>query len=216
MDKIVFVDGFKIRNTLDDDFGIIECHFTNIFAFDPKFWIPEGEIWVDHRYRDEADYLNKASLFRIGISADERESYAERREKMRIKFCVGQWAPENIHKSELRGDLTIRYVDGGAVRKCFDVDFAFGGHDLVYDYIPQREIWIDDKIDPNEIPFILLHEETERKLIEEGKPYHIAHEYATIADKDARRANGASYPGDPNYPWYSRSNEEIIKNYYVL
>ena len=109
-------------------------------------------------------------------------------------------------------------VGGGVSRGHLDPEFIFGGHDLVYpDYIPRGEIWLDDKTDPAELPYVLLHEMVERKLMEEGKPYHVAHEYATVADKEAKRKDAiAWYPGDPDYPWRGLLNEQIIKQHYVV
>lgn len=195
--KIIYVDGFAIRNTLDDDFGVLHIAMRGVNDAHPKFYIPVGEVWLDYRYRDEQDFILETDAFTYPTAT---ETYEQRRALAKQKFCTPLVGDEHVIKSEEKDGLTIRYVDGAKVRKCLDPEFILGGHDLVYDYIPEKEIWLDNKMDPAELPYILLHEEVERRLMSEGKPYHIAHEYATVADKELRRQNGVgSYPGDPDY-----------------
>lgn len=212
--KIVYVDSFKIRNTFEDDYGILEKFSDRLAADTPKFWIPKDEVWIDYRFKDEADFLLEVDAF---TEPDVTTTYEEKRALAKKKFHPGDPIPEYVHRSEVQNNITIKYVDGGIVRRYFDPEFIFGGHDLVYDYIPEREIWLDDKMDPEELPYILVHEARERELMEEGKSYAIAHDYATATDKDLRRTNGVGvYPGDPNYPWRGMTNEKIIKNFYVV
>jgi len=211
--KIVYVDGFAIRNTLDDDFGICHAGMQSIAEPAAKFYIPATEIWVDYRYRDETNFLIAVDTF---VEPTAAETYDARRARAKEKFCDLGGVTDYILRTESKGELVIRYVDGAKVRRGFDPEFILGGHDFVYDYIPAPEIWLDDKMDPAELSFILLHEEVERRLMSEGKPYHIAHEYATARDKELRRARGVgSYPGDPAYPSRALSNQEIIKKYYA-
>ena len=212
--KIVLVNGFAIRNTLDDDFGIYQPRMQSLFDPAPKFYIPENEVWVDYRYKDEVEFLTEVDVFTYPTAT---ESYEKRRQLAKTKFCDLVSVTNYIRRTEPKGEVTIRYVDGAKVRRGFDPEFILGGHDLVYDYISQNEIWLDDKMDPAEIPYILLHEEVERKLMGEGKPYHIAHDYATAADKELRRQNAVGfYPGDPNYPWRQLTDFQIIKEHYVV
>ncbi len=210
--KIVLVDGFKIRNTLDDDFGIVETRSDRIAHEFPRFWIPEGEVWVDHRYADEKEFLAEMNDFTFPTK---EHTYEERRELAKTKFCTLDKQTDVTVRSELLGHLTLRFVDGAMVRRCHDPEFILGGHDLVYDYIPAKEIWLDNKMDPKEVPYILEHEAVERRLMAEGKPYHIAHEYATITDKEMRRREGAAYPSDPNFEYDKLTNEEMLKLYVV-
>jgi hypothetical protein len=39
--------------------------------------------------------------------------------------------------------LKIFQVDGPAIRNTILADFIAGGHNLVYDFIPENEIWIE-------------------------------------------------------------------------
>jgi len=55
--KIIFFDGFKIRNTLDVNFGIIHQYSSKINEYTPKFYIPKREIWFDYIFKKELDLL---------------------------------------------------------------------------------------------------------------------------------------------------------------
>lgn len=211
--KIRFVDGFLIRNTLDDDFGIFHTHAHAIASFSPKFYIPKYEVWVDARYKDEKKFLLELDAF---MRANEKLPYAKLRALAQKHFYPEGAVPSYIQHSKRRGKLTVRMIDGSIIRRYFDPEFILGGHDLVYRYIPKNEIWLDAKMDPREISYILHHEEVERELMAKGKSYDVAHEYATVADKELRRRDGVGrYPGDPDFPWRELSNERVIKKFYV-
>jgi hypothetical protein len=213
--KIKLVDGFKIRNTLDDDFTVLHNFSTNIANFAPKFYIPKEEWWLDHVFKNEIDFFIEVENLTNELL--KTMEFEEAREKIKEKVCIAKPISE-VKKEELMkdGDYTVYLIDGNEIRKTFDPHFVFGGHDLVYNYIPLNEIWLEKNIDKEEIPYILLHEKIERDLMKQGKSYDVAHEYATIADKEMRRNKmGGSYPGDANYPWSELNNEEIIQKYYV-
>jgi len=212
--KIILVDGFKIRNTLDDDFGVFHQRETEISNFAPKFYIQGDEVWVDNRFKDECDYLLKVYNF---IKPTRGQTYEQMRELAKEKFCAKGSVPEFVNRSEDVDGINVKYVNGAIVRRHIDPEFIFGGHEFVYSYIPENEIWLDEKMDPREIPYILLHEKIERELMKNGKSYDVAHEYATVADKEMRRRDGVgSYPGDMNYAWSGMSNQEIIQKEYVI
>jgi hypothetical protein len=61
------------------------------------------------------------------------------------------------------------------VRSVFDIDFTAGGHDHVYEFVPQGEVWIDDAIEEKERGFVLLHELQERNRKAKGMLYSKAH-----------------------------------------
>ena len=46
--RIKYVDGYKIRQELDVDFNVIHFRHTNPAFFISKWYIPVGEIWLDH------------------------------------------------------------------------------------------------------------------------------------------------------------------------
>jgi hypothetical protein len=213
--KIKYVDGFKIRNTLDDDFTVLHSRSLNIANYAPKFYIPENEWWFDHSFKGELDFFITVEEITDELLLTMEFEIA--REKLKEKLCITKPLSE-IKKTEMMKDedYTVYLVDGAEIRKTFDPHFVFGGHDLVYSYIPQNEIWLDEKMNNGEVPYILLHEKIERDLMKAGKNYDVAHEYATASDKEMRRQKvGGNYPGDEDYPWSDLSNEEIIKKYYV-
>ena len=212
--KIIFVDGFKIRNTLDVNFGIIHQYSSKINEYTPKFYIPKREIWFDHIFKKELDFLIKIEKAQI---PKEIKSYSEARDYIRKNFCLPGPIPEFILKKEKHNDLTISYIDGSIIRKYIDPEFIFGGHDLVYSYIPKKGIWIDGFMDKREIFYVLFHEEAERKLMEIGKSYDIAHEYASDFEREMRRSKGSGfYPGDVNYLFRNLKTKKIIKKIYVI
>ena len=214
MEKIVFVDGFAIRNSLDVDFTALHRHSTNIGSYSPKFYIPEGEVWIDQILKDEADFLMAVDAF-IDPAA-KGLSYEELRDEARIKFRTEGDMPEHVVRSEEREGITVRYIDGKIVRNYLDPEFVMGGHDLVYDYIPDGEIWIDAKVDPVEALFVLCHEIVERDHMKKGKSYEVAHEHGSVVEREMRRKVGeAHYPGDDEYTWFADSNETIIKEHYA-
>ena len=49
------------------------------------------------------------------------------------------------------------------------------GHDYVYEFVPQNEIWVDDDIAEAERGYVILHELHERNLMAKGWTYDKAH-----------------------------------------
>jgi hypothetical protein len=76
----------------------------------------------------------------------------------------------------------IYLVDGKSVRDLLDVDFFMGSHDLYSRYIPKGEVWIEKDLNPKEQKLIMLHELTERELMEKGMKYDEAHAVATATE----------------------------------
>ena len=77
---------------------------------------------------------------------------------------------------KLESGLSVWIVNGRLVRSVFDIDFTAGGHDYVYEFVPEKEISIDDAIIEQERAYVLLHELHERNRMSEGWPYSKAHE----------------------------------------
>ncbi len=63
-------------------------------------------------------------------------------------------------------NLSVWIVNGGRVRRGFDGDFCFAGHDLRYRFIPAKEIWLDSAMSCEEAHFSLVHELAERRRME--------------------------------------------------
>lgn len=230
--QIVYVDGFKIRNTLDDDFAELHRNLGKFSIFANKYYIPENEIWIDDIYRksEEVNFFLKVDLESEryfndpNLIKDETENTNKSvdqwywRKWLNEKICLPGQVPDFVVKREtLDEDLSVVYVNGVIIRKYLDCQFVYGGHDLVYSYIPKNEIWLDVVNGETENKYILIHEKLERDLMAQGKIYDIAHRYALVADMEARINDGIGmYVGDANYVWSSLTNEEIINKYYVI
>lgn len=185
--KIKFVDGHKVRMSIDTDFCAIS-------SWKRDEYIPKGEIWIDKAYKKEADWLKRMHLFENKML---NKSHTERRQIVCRKFLKKiRIIPKFIIRKECKDGLTIKYVEGSIVRKYIDPKFVLGGHDLVYNYIPKDEIWIDSRQGNKEIKYTLLHEIHERNLMKKGMDYNSAHDFALAAEKYERRKDGAIYLDD--------------------
>lgn len=213
-ENIMLVDGHMVRQFLDTDFNIIHQSSTAPNIFSPKFYIPEDEIWLDHRFADEVEFLLQTDR---AIDEIHAKSRAELIAILKQKGLIpSDPPPPFVIRRETRDALTICFVDGKIVRNYIDTEFVLGGHDLIYPfYIPPNEIWIEEKMDPREIPFVLTHEWEERKLMSAGATYDAAHEYALVMERMHRRREGAAYPGERNYTFYDLPQQEILKKFYV-
>jgi len=76
---------------------------------------------------------------------------------------------------KLENGVSVWIVNGRLVRSVFDIDFTEGGHDYVYEFVPENEVWIDDDIEEKERGYVLLHELHERNRMAGGWPYNKAH-----------------------------------------
>jgi hypothetical protein len=97
--------------------------------------------------------------------------------------------PEKVHVrlwKKLEDAVSVWIVDGRLVRSVFDDDFTEGGHDYVYEFVPQNEVWIDNDLEEVERPYVLLHELHERNLMAKGWTYSKAHEDASKIEYHCR------------------------------
>ena len=115
------------------------------------------------------------------VEAD-KEERKERRRAGDVKKATGNGKelPDGkvVHEKlwkKLENGLTVWVVNGRMVRSAFDIDFTAGGHDKVYEFVPENEVWIDDAIVENERGYVLLHELHERNKMSGGWPYSKAH-----------------------------------------
>ena len=77
-----------------------------------------------------------------------------------------------------RDGIAVWIVDGYLVRKNIFPDFGFSGNDLVYHFIPPKEIWIDGQISCEEMEYSVAAEQMERRLMQQGSSYSDAYEAA--------------------------------------
>ncbi len=192
---------------------MLHCHSTALNKYYmPKYYIPKGEWWLDARLKDEKDFLIRVeSIDRPAKIKTGSEFRAYTKKQLLEKGPI----PAFVQRTERRFGYRVVYVDGRVIRRYVDPEFTQGGHEVVYSYVPKGQVWIENALDPKEMPYVLHHEIVERKLMLRGKSYDIAHEYATVAEKEMRRAEGGFYPLDEKYPWSKLTDDQIRKKYYV-
>jgi hypothetical protein len=81
------------------------------------------------------------------------------------------------------------------VRSNYSLDFTQGGHDRVYSFIPQHEIWIDDDLSAKERSAVILHEINENNLMSKGMSYLPAHKRSSLKELKYRRMEHGFIPG---------------------
>ena len=109
----------------------------------------------------------------------------ERKERRRVGDVAratrhGQQLPDahSVHErlwKRLENGVHVWIVNRRLVRSIFDIDFTAGGHDRLYEFVPEGEVWIDDAITEKERAFVLLHELHERNQMEIDVPSSQAH-----------------------------------------
>lgn len=198
--KVFIVDGEFIRDNIEEEFTNFGQHY--MFNF-----IPENEFWIDKEYGegDEYDYfidhlLVENRLMKKGVDAhtacqeaDKIEIRERNKDLLLKKEIYSEEKKEELVK-KVRKRLLRKYsekvkiwlVNGRLVRSIFFTDFTEGGHDKVYPFIPENEVWIDDDVNPKERKFILLHELHERNLMAKGWAYSLDDKREMISKHDAK------------------------------
>ena len=185
--QVWVVDGSYIRGHINEEFTNFGQHYR--FSF-----IPKNELWIDQEAKnDERRFfidhlLMEHRLMARGIAYDKALTDAdkvERRERRRagdVRRLThhGQQLPDGreVHErlwKTLANGVSVWIVNGRLVRSAFDIDFTEGGHDYVYEFVPENEVWIDDDIEEKERGYVLLHELHERNRMASGWPYNKAH-----------------------------------------
>jgi hypothetical protein len=185
--QVWVVDGSYIRGHIDEEFTNFGQHYR--FPF-----IPKNELWIDQEAKnDERRFfidhlLVEHRLMAKGVSYDKALTDAdkvERRERRRAgdvrrlthhtqQLPDGREVHERLWK-KLENGASVWIVNGRLVRSAFDIDFTEGGHDYVYEFVPENEVWIDDDIEEKERGYVLLHELHERNRMASGWLYNKAH-----------------------------------------
>ena len=103
--------------------------------------------------------MSKGVSYEKGLVEADR---IERKERRRVGDVAkatlhGQQLPDghSVHErlwKRLENGVEIWVVNGRLVRSVFDIDFTAGGHDHVYEFVPEGEVWIDDAITEKGVP----------------------------------------------------------------
>jgi hypothetical protein len=181
------VDGTYVRTHLDEEF----TNFGQHYAFK---CIPRDEFWLDKEAQEheqifyidhllvEHRLMEKGVPYNDALDAADKKERAERKRAGDVrKLTAGGNLPDSskVHVrlwKELETGISVWIINGRLVRSVFDIDFTEGGHDYVYEFVPQNEVWIDDDLEQSERPYVLLHELHERNLMAKGSTYSKAHE----------------------------------------
>ena len=196
------VDGFYIRNNLNLEFTNFGQHYR--FPFVPKY-----EFWIDkeHLTHEEYFYINHMLtewfLMDNGVDYDtaigkaDRKELAERKKTILMQKVDGRKAQtsdkavKEVYVKRIDGYkdvVDVWMVNGEVVRGAYFIDFTEGGHHFVYAFVPDKEVWIDGDLNPDEMPFVLLHELHERFLMAQGMDYSHAHASSSAIEYKCRRA----------------------------
>jgi hypothetical protein len=185
--QIWLVEGSYIRSNIDEEFTNFGQHYR-------YHYIPDNEFWIDREAKqDEYQFfldhlLVEHRLMAGGMSYKEALPEADRAERKERRLAgdvailthQGQNLPDgrDVHErlwKKLENGLSVWVVNGRMVRSVFDIVFTEGGHDYVYEFVPENEIWIDDAIVEVERSYVLLHELHERNRMAKGWTYNKAH-----------------------------------------
>jgi len=126
--------------------------------------------------------MEKGVSFDDALEAADKKEMSERKKAGDVEKLIkgGNLPdPEKLYVrlwKKLGNGISVWIIDGRLVRSVFDVDFTEGGHDYVYEFVPENEVWIDNDLEEAERPYILLHELHERNLMAKGWTYDQAHE----------------------------------------
>jgi hypothetical protein len=180
------VDGKFVRAHDDEEFTNFGQHYRFPFIPESEFWIDqehgagEEQFFIDHLLVENRLMAEGMKYDQALARADLKEK-RERRKSQLIQRLAGldrKHLIRHVHKRLLRKYsrvVRVWIVRGDLVRDLYFIDFTEGGHDKVYHFVPENEVWLDDDVGPKERRFVLLHELHERALMAKGWTYGRAH-----------------------------------------
>lgn len=184
--QVWIVDGSYIRSKMDEEFTNFGQHYRFSYIPENEFWIDqeaehdERHFFIDHLLVENRLMAQGMPYEQAIVQADlaERSERRKAGDVRRVLHSGALPAPSAVHErlwKKLENGVSVWIVNGRMVRSVFDIDYTEGGHDYVYEFVPQNEIWIDDAIIEIERGYVLLHELHERNLMAKGWPYSKAH-----------------------------------------
>lgn len=188
--EVWLVDGEFIRKFISEDFVNFDQHFHLKFIPKNEFWIDysnkhhEMKFYIDHLYIESRLMARGKSYSEAYKEAEKYEKKERAKSKIikglrKLKLPKEELIKKVKEKLIIGSKVKVWLVNGSLVRSLFFIDYAAGGHDKVYRFIPKGEIWIDDDLSEKERKYILLHELHERNQMARGKSYSEAHQSAT-------------------------------------
>lgn len=133
----------------------------------------------------------------------------KRSQKYASKFLRKQ-----INKNK---DFTTWLVDGALIRKDVNENFVECGGNGQYSFVPKKQFWIDQDLDPNEYHYFISRFMLEKKIMDSGKSYKEANKRGDAHEKKERLKS-------PEYKKFVKNNtaknkfpdkvkKKIIKKY---
>ena len=111
--------------------------------------------------------------FKLNLKNESSESLEEQIIKFEKEFILNSL--QKLFLGELNG-INVFSVNGDFVKFNYSMSFVEGGHYLVYNFIPEKEIWIDNDIESKDYAPILLHELNELiRMRDLNEDYETAH-----------------------------------------
>lgn len=185
--QVWIVDGAYIRGHIDEEFTDFGQHFRFPYIPVNEFWIDrekdpeEIQFFIDHLLVEHR-LMAQGIPYEKALPEADRQERKERRRAGDIAKITrhGQVLPDakSVHErlwKKMENGISVWIVNARLVRSVFDIDFTEGGHDYVYEFVPDNEVWIDDGVTESERGFILLHELHERNRMAKWWTYNQAH-----------------------------------------
>ncbi len=187
---IEYFKGYELRHAQPD----LDIFFWNGDGSELGQSVRRNTLWLDVAYRAEEAFFVRVyeiqTMRKWTTKGDNKRCppYQLQRQELKEKLCLPGPVPDYVVSKthDLERQLDVWYVRGDIIRQYLDPHFVFGGHDLVYEYVPKRTIWIDVCQDEREVPFSRHHEIFERALMEKGWTYNKAHAAATRSELTLR------------------------------
>lgn len=184
--KIWLVDGQYVRKYLSEEFSNFGHYYTCKVIPHHEFWIDrehqqgEARFFVD-RMLVEYRLMAKGKSRNVALDAAGKVELQERKKSVLFKKLEKVRSNkkvliDKVHKKLLKEyskNVNVWVVNGELVRDLFYIDFTEGGHEKVYSFVPEKEIWLDDDLAPAERKYVLLHELHERRLMSAGHDFKI-------------------------------------------
>src|SRR3989338_613046 len=188
--NIWLVDGAEVRKH-DNEFTNFGEHYGFSFIPEFEFWLDketvpnERTFFIDHLLV-EWDLCRKGVEFDKALEMGDAKEEVERVKAGDLKKVYdkkGNVQLKHLHKKNMgntNNSVYVWVIDGRLVRSGLFIDFVHGGHGYVYEFVPIEEVWLDDDLVYEELPFVLIHELHERNLMKDKNwNYAKAHESAS-------------------------------------
>lgn len=187
--------GVRLTETYwQNRFGLIEDEFTisDVVADKPQ---PEplmpggGESNPDSKGAGSDGQGRDAEIDKATADATDpsrNQSTYDATKSVRSGKAYAEAQPWKTKLGATKGGVDIYLVDGAHVRNNVNPDFVDGGHDLVYDFIPKGEVWVDNVPSVQDRQANLAHELYERGLMADGMGYDEAHDEALEYERALR------------------------------